>query len=68
MDGYDDCIVGIVERCKQSPIICYDKQKILEKHMEDGMNIDEAEEFFEYNKAGAWVGDKTPCFITKIQA
>lgn len=63
MDGYDDCIVGIVERFGQAPIICYDKFKILESLVKDGMTEEEAEEFFYFNQIGAWVGDRTPCFI-----
>ena len=63
MDGYDDCIVGIVERYGQSPIFCYDKQKVLSKLQED-MSLEEAEEFFNFNQLGAWVGEGTPCFLT----
>ena len=25
MDGYDDCVVGVVERFGMEPIICYDR-------------------------------------------
>jgi hypothetical protein len=27
MDGYDDCIVGTVERFGQPEIVCYDKER-----------------------------------------
>lgn len=30
----------------------------------DGMTQEEAEEFFEYNQIGAWMGDRTPVFVT----
>jgi hypothetical protein len=77
MDGYDDCIVGIVTRFGQDPIVCYDREKVIAKLMKDfkagkkksgeAINNDqlyqEAEEFFEYNQIGAWMGNKTPCFI-----
>ena len=115
MDGYDDCIVGVVERAGQEPILCYDKEKVLSKlergttcplcegsgdldgfggggktkcHRCEGtggewpilcydkekvlcklesqdMNRSEAEEFFYYNQIGAWMGDSTPCFLSK---
>jgi hypothetical protein len=64
MDGFDCCIVGVVERMGHPPIICYDREKVIKKHMEEGMSYDEAEEFFEFNQIGAWVGDSTPCFLT----
>jgi len=64
MDGYDNCIVGIVERFGQPPIVCYNKTKILEMLVMDGCSHEEAEEYFEFNQLGASVGDSTPCFIT----
>jgi hypothetical protein len=64
MDGYDDCIVGVVERFGQNPILCYDKNKVLNKLQQDGMSEDEALEFFEFNQIGAYMGENTPCFIT----
>ena len=66
MDGYDDCIVGIVERFGSPPIVCYDRDQVLEKLGKDGMSRDEAEEFFEFNQIGAWVGEETPCFLTQM--
>ncbi len=64
MDGYDDCIVGVVERIGMPPIVCYDRNAVIEKLMSDGMDGDEAEEFFQFNQLGAWHGEATPCFIT----
>ena len=64
MDGYNHCIVGVVERFGQTPLVCYDRDKVIESHMSEGMDYDEAEEFFEFNQIGAWLGESTPCFIT----
>lgn len=63
MDGYDDCIVGTVERYGQELCVCYDKSKVLKKLIEDGMSEEEADEFFYFNQIGAYVGPATPCFI-----
>lgn len=63
MDGFDDCIVGVVTRFKMPPIVCYDRAKVIAKNMKGGMTRDEAEEFFEFNQIGAWVGEGTPCFL-----
>ena len=49
MDGFDDCIEGIVERFGQSPIVCYNKQKVLSV-LEEEMNPEEALEWFEFNQ------------------
>lgn len=64
VDGYDDCCIGVVERFGMQQIFCYDKRKLINRLMEDGMSEDEAEEYFDFNIIGAWVGDGTPCFIT----
>lgn len=62
MIGYDDCIAGVVTRCGQLPIICYDRQKVLQRLIDDGMSKIDAEDFIEFNM-NAWVGEQTPCFI-----
>jgi hypothetical protein len=63
MDGYDDCIAGVCVRHGQEPVIIYDQSKVLARLVEDGMTEDEAEEFHEFNQAGAWVGERTPAFL-----
>ena len=64
MDGFDDCIVGVVEQFGRPAILCYDTEKVLAKMVADGMTKEEAEEFWSFNQIGAWVGDTTPCFLT----
>ena len=64
MDGYDDCIVGVVERFGQEPVVCYDKEKVFQSLEADNMTREEAEEYFYFNQMGAWVGDLTPCFLS----
>lgn len=66
MDGFDDCVVGIVIRYGQEPILCYDRELVLQQLMREGIpTMLEAEEFFEFNQIGAWVGDRTPCFLMR---
>ena len=68
MDDYDDAIVGLVDRFGQPTIVCYDKEKVIEKLMADGMTDEEALEWFEYNQIGAWMGETTPCFLSAIES
>jgi hypothetical protein len=63
MDGFDDCIIGVMERFGMEPIVVYDKNAVIKKHMEDGMDEEEAYEFFEHNQIRAWVGERTPAFL-----
>lgn len=64
MDGYDDCIAGVVRRFNDTFVV-YDYQKVIAKLMKDGMTEDEAVEFWEFNQVGAWSGDHTPGFLMK---
>lgn len=67
MDGYADCCLGVCLRFRQPPIFIFDRQKVLERHMKDGMTYEEAVEFFEFNQIGAWVGDHTPAFFIPLE-
>ena len=54
MPDYDDCILGIVERCGQASFVLYDPEKVIQKMVDrDGMSHEEAEEFLDFNMAGA---------------
>jgi hypothetical protein len=66
MDGYDDCVIGLCHQFGRPPVIAYDRDKVIKKLMKD-MTWEEAEEFFEFNQIGAYMGEYTPVFIaTKI--
>ncbi len=62
-NGFDDAIIGIVERYGMNPVVLYNKDKclkILQKR--DGMSESEAIDFYYYNIVGAYMGEHTPCF------
>ncbi|WP_434717085.1 hypothetical protein P5X00_36930 [Paraburkholderia sp. A2RO-4L] len=61
----DEAIVGLVERAGMSTVVCYDRKKVIALLMKnDGMDEGEAEEFFEFNIGGAYLGPESPVFIT----
>jgi hypothetical protein len=63
-DGFDDYIIGVARQFSRPPLIAYDQAKVIAQLVsQDGMDPDEAWEFFEYNIIGAWVGEQTPVFI-----
>ena len=68
MDGFDDCILGILERFGiDQPIVVYDREKVIAKLIDrDGMTHEEALDFYYFNQLGAWVGEKTPAFLIKM--
>lgn len=66
-EKYDDAIIGVVERFGiPGPVICYDREKVLHVNIDDGMDEEEALEFYEFNTLGAWMGEGTPVFLEKL--
>ena len=66
-DGFDDAILGLVRRCGQLPIVIYDRAKCIQLLIDrDGMTREDAEEYFEFNVSGAWVGEGTPGYLEAL--
>lgn len=64
MDGYDDCVVGVMERFGMEPILLYDKAKVIDKLIAERCDDKQsALDYYEFNQLGAWHGDKTPGFL-----
>ena len=64
-DGFEDAFLGICEVFNRPLLATYDRDKCIEILVQrDEMTYEEAEEFFEFNVAGAWVGDNTPIYLT----
>jgi hypothetical protein len=67
MDHYDDCVIGVLERYGMEKIVLYDKEKIIQKLIDDGCDgYEGALEYYEYNQLGGWHGDKTPGFLIRL--
>lgn len=60
----DNCLVGVVERFGQPPVLCYDRSAVIRQYQDEGMSEEEALEHFYFNVIGGWVGEHTPAFIT----
>lgn len=64
-DGFEEAIVGYVERFGQPPVALYDRDKCISILMgRDKMPKQEAEEYFSFNVIGAGMGEGTPAFAT----
>lgn len=60
-DGFDHCVIGLDP---DSFKLVYDIDACIETlKTRDGMNEEEAVEYFLYNVSGASMGDNTPLFI-----
>ena len=65
-DGFDDALVGVGQQFN-NVIAVYDYERCIEILVDDNhdMSDEEAREYFEYNVIGAYVGERTPIFITR---
>ena len=56
-DGFDKAIIGVSNNDMR---VIYSKSLCIDILMSQGMDEDEALEYFEYNVSGAYLGEKTP--------
>ena len=64
-DGFEDAFIGFAERCASEPVAVYDYRRAVKVLTErDGMSEEGAEEFLQFNVLGAYVGERTPWFLT----
>lgn len=68
-DGFEGAFIGISSRgFNGPPCAVYDRNKCIGILMlRDGMTFEEAEEFFDFNVGGAWLGYQTPIYLTPIK-
>lgn len=66
LDGFDACYLGVGESYGEPASLIYDYSKIIEQLQQDGMDQEEAEEYFECNILGSYVGEKMPIFLNRI--
>lgn len=64
VDGFDIAFIGIGRQFNKVFAV-YDRAKCI-NILEGDMSYDEAEEYFQFNVAGAYVGESTPCFLETI--
>jgi len=63
-DGFDGAYLGVARRCGQPTLATFSVEKALRILMDrDGMTQEEADEFFEFNVVGAWMGEGTPIWV-----
>ena len=62
--GHDDAIIGMGNSFGRDSVLIYSVEKIIKKLMKrDGMNEEDAMEFFSYNIAGSYIGSGMPIFL-----
>ena len=63
-NGFDTAILGHGGQFSKPSLLVYSQTKIIETlRFRDGMTEEEAIEFFDFNIAGAWMGEGTPIIV-----
>jgi hypothetical protein len=64
-DGFDSAIMGV----ELGPVnrVAYDASKVIKALMKQGMDYEQAYEFYEFNIRDAYVGERTPIFYMPIE-
>lgn len=66
-DGLADAFIGVASFGKEGKTIAiYDTMKIIERLKRDGMDEEEAIEYYEFNIASAYAGEGTPIYMIPI--
>ena len=61
-DGLEEAFIGIGYQFND-PIAIYSKKKAIQYFVEQGMDEEQAYEYFDYNVIGSYVGEQTPIFL-----
>ena len=62
---FDQAILGLVYGSEQELVVCYDEQRVLAGLIADGMEEDEAQDWFQFNTVGSYLGPLTPRFLIR---
>lgn len=63
-DGFEEAFIGFARQFNR-PFVVYDRKKCI-KILRRDMSRKDAEEYFQFNVEGAWVGESTPLFLERI--
>lgn len=67
MDGFDEALIGFTQRINEPILAVYSYFKMVHLLIHrDGMSIEDAEEFIDFNCIGAWLGERTPIIVTSL--
>lgn len=62
-DGWEDALIGYGWRLN-TVIAVYDRQKIMDMLIGQGLDDSDADEYISFNIEGAYVGEGTPLLVT----
>lgn len=62
----DVAIVGVAQRIGFGPVVVYDRAKLVQAFVEQGMDQEDADEWVSFNVEGAFMGEGTPLILEGV--
>ena len=66
-NGFEAQILGVALTASEKPRVVYDQRGCIEHLVSQGMTYEGAEEYFDFNTLGAYVGPTGPVFLVKVE-
>lgn len=64
---FDQAIIGVAERPNLEAVV-YDSRRVIQALVDhEGMDHEDAQEWFDFNIAGAFAGDNAPLFLDRLE-
>jgi len=67
-DGFDEAIIGIGKQYGSELSVVYDEAKLVEALMEQGMDSEEAWDYYYVNIKHCYVGEHTPIILETVDS
>ena len=67
-DGLEEAFLGVSRSFTGSCVAVYDIDIIMQVLVKQGMTLEEAREYFEFNTLGAYMGPHTPIYLTRYDS
>jgi hypothetical protein len=75
-DGFNGAFLGVGAQFHNSPVAIYDRAECIailardflvsDTNISEDEAYEQAEEYFDFNVSGSWVGEQTPIFIDRF--
>lgn len=67
-DGLEEAFIGVSRSFAGAHVAVYDIDIIMQVLVKQGMTLEEAHEYFEFNTLGSYMGPHTPIYLTRYDS
>lgn len=62
----DLAIIGVASRINLGPVVVYDRAKLINAFIAEGLDEEGAEEWMRFNVEGAYIGERSPLILCSV--